>query len=69
MAMETKKLFLNEMKDNWIDKTWWTMLIYTFMNLISFELQNAELKQFERKMTLKINKTVQIWTEVLLLFE
>jgi len=69
MAMETKKLFLNEMKDNWIDKTWWTMLIYTFMKLISFELQNAELKQFERKMTLKINKTVQIWTEVLLLFE
>jgi len=45
------------------------MLIYTFMKLISFELQNAELKQFERKMTLKINKTVQIWTEVLLLFE
>jgi hypothetical protein len=45
------------------------MLIYTFMNLISSELQNAELKQSERKITLKINKMVQIWTEVLLLFE
>jgi len=45
------------------------MLIYTFIDLISFELQNAELKQFERKMILIINKMVQIWTKVLWLFE
>jgi len=45
------------------------MSIYTFMDLISFELQKVELKQFEGKMTLKVNKMVSIWTKVLLLFE
>jgi len=45
------------------------MSIYTFTDLISFELQKVELKQFEGKMTLKINKMVPIWTKVFLFFE
>jgi len=57
--METKKVFPNELNDNWIDKTWCSMLIYTFMDLISFELQNAELKQFVGKWLQKLIKWSQ----------